>query len=53
MCTNNCEPFVFVPEFAIDKIPRPVCVKLGLNSSSNFSPQIDVPPVPLPVGSPP
>lgn len=51
--TNNCDLLVLVPAFAIDRIPRPVWVKFGLNSSSNGFPHIDCPPVPVPVGSPP
>lgn len=51
--TYNCDPFVFGPEFAIDKIPRPVCDNCGRISSSNFSPHIDFPPRPVLVGSPP
>lgn len=50
---KNCEPFVFAPQFAIDKTPGPVCFSLKF-SSSNFSPWIDSPPVPFPsVKSPP
>lgn len=53
MVTYNCEPFVLGPELAIESTPRPVCVRFGLNSSSNGLPQIDLPPAPVPVGSPP
>ena len=49
----NCDLLVFGPELAIDKIPRPVWVKLGLKQSSKGFPQIDSPPFPVPVGSPP
>ena len=34
-------------------MPRPECVRLGLNSSGNAPPHIDSPPLPVPVGSPP
>lgn len=51
--TYNCEPFVFGPELAIDNIPRPVCDNCGKISSSNLSPQMDLPPRPVFVGSPP
>ena len=49
----TCEPFVFGPEFALDKIPAPVCFNSGKISSWNFPPNIDSPPLPVPVGSPP
>lgn len=51
--TYNWEPLVLGPEFAMESTPRPVWVSCGLNSSSNFLPQMDSPPEPLPVGSPP
>jgi hypothetical protein len=41
------------PEFAMLRIPAPVCFNVGDISSSNFSPYIDSPPRPVPVGSPP
>ena len=51
---KNWEPFVFGPELAIDKIPLLLCIKWPfLNSSWNFPPHIDSPPVPVPEGSPP
>jgi len=50
---KNWEPFVFGPLFAIDKIPAPVCFSSRVTSSSNFRPQTDSPPRPVPVGSPP
>ena len=58
VCVNQirwltCEPFVFGPEFALDKIPAPVCFNSGKISSWNFPPNIDSPPLPVPVGSPP
>ena len=43
---KNCEPFVFGPAFAMDKIPGPVCFKVKF-SSSNLLPKMDLPPVPL------
>lgn len=49
----NCDPLVLGPELAMESIPRPVCDRFGLNSSSNDLPQIDLPPAPVPVGSPP
>ena len=51
--TYNCDLFVLGPELAILNIPRPVCVRLGLNSSANGDFQYDSPPSPVPVGSPP
>lgn len=51
--TYNCDPFVFGPELAIDRIPRPVWCKFGLISSSKGFFHIDSPPRPVPVGSPP
>ena len=49
----NWDLFVFGPEFAILSTPRPVCVRFGLNSSLKASPQTDLPPWPVPSGSPP
>lgn len=51
--TYNCEPLVFFPEFAMERTPRPVWDKFGRISSLNLSPQIDWPPRPVFVGSPP
>lgn len=50
---KNCEPFVSGPELAIERIPAPVCFKSGWISSANSPPYIEVPPRPVPVGSPP
>merc|ERR1719221_2209248 len=50
---KNCEPLVFGPAFAIERMPGPVCLRVKF-SSANFAPYIDSPPVPLPaVKSPP
>lgn len=49
---KNWLEFVFGPLLAIATIPRSVCLRLSLNSSSNLRPQIELPPLPLPVGSP-
>jgi len=49
----NWDLFVCGPEFAMLNTPRPVCVRFGLNSSLKASPQIDLPPWPVPSGSPP
>jgi len=50
---KNCDPFVFGPAFAMDKIPGPLCGKSKF-SSGKFRPYIDFPPVPLSfVKSPP
>jgi hypothetical protein len=46
-------PFVFGPEFAMANIPAPTNRRSGWISSANLSPKIDVPPLPVPVGSPP
>jgi hypothetical protein len=35
----NCDLFVFGPELAMLRIPLPVCVRFGLNSSLNGVPQ--------------
>ena len=45
--------FVFGPELAMLSTPRPLCVRFGLNSSLKASPQTDLPPRPVPSGSPP
>lgn len=43
---KNWLPFVCGPLFAIDTIPRPLCLSAGiLISSSKYSPHIDVPPL--------
>ena len=49
----TCEPFEFGPELALERIPAPVCFNSGNISSWNFPPNIDSPPLPVPVGSPP
>ena len=51
--TYNWDRFVLGPEFAIDSTPLPLWIKFGLNSSSKGFCQIDSPPSPVPVGSPP
>jgi len=51
--TYNWDRFVLGPEFAIDSTPLPLWVKFGLNSSSKGFCQIDSPPSPVPLGSPP
>ena len=40
------------PLFAMDTTPRRSCALSGWNSSGNMPPQIDAPPLPVPVGSP-
>lgn len=50
---KNCDPLVLGPELAILRIPAPVCFRSERISSSNFSPHIEEPPRPVPVGSPP
>ena len=51
---HNCDLFVFGPEFAMLRIPRPVWLRLILNSSAKgVGPQAVSPPLPVPVGSPP
>lgn len=42
----------FVPELAIETMPRSLCLRLSLNSSSNFSLHIDLPFLPVLDGSP-
>ena len=50
---KNCEPLVFGPAFALDKMPGPGCFYAKF-SSSNLLPKMDLPPVPLrAVKSPP
>ena len=50
---KNWLPLVSFPEFAMERIPGPSCVKVKF-SSGNLSPYIDFPPVPSPfVKSPP
>jgi hypothetical protein len=51
--TNNWDPLVLGPEFAMDRIPLPVWCRFGRTSSSNGFFHIDSPPRPVPVGSPP
>ena len=43
---KNCKPFVLAPVFAMDKRPGPVYFRMKF-LSSNFSPEMDLPPVPL------
>lgn len=50
---TKVSPFVFGPEFAMANIPAPTNRSSGLSSSANLSPYTDVPPRPVPVGSPP
>mmetsp|Transcript_9058 Transcript_9058/g.29940 ORF Transcript_9058/g.29940 Transcript_9058/m.29940 type:complete len:377 (-) Transcript_9058:1508-2638(-) len=49
---KNWEPFVFGPAFAIETVKGRSCRSERWNSSSNSCPQIEVPPVPSPSGSP-
>eukprot|EP01052_Picozoa_sp_SAG31_P023028 SAG31_NODE_1865_length_7034_cov_1.932805_4_plen_151_part_00 len=49
---KNCDPFVLGPALAIERIPAPVCLSCFVTSSSNFPPYIELPPLPVPVGSP-
>lgn len=49
---KNWLPFVLGPLFAILKMPAPVCFKPSWISSANFSPYMELPPRPVPVGSP-
>jgi hypothetical protein len=37
---KNCDPLVFGPEFAMLRIPAPVCFNAGWISSANFSLQV-------------
>mmetsp|Transcript_42680 Transcript_42680/g.71223 ORF Transcript_42680/g.71223 Transcript_42680/m.71223 type:complete len:210 (-) Transcript_42680:554-1183(-) len=50
---KNWDPFVWGPELAILSTPRPSCVRLERSSSLKGCPQMDLPPVPSPLGSPP
>jgi len=34
---KNCDPFVFGPAFAIDRMPAPECTRSLWNSSSNLA----------------
>ena len=34
--TKNCDPFVFGPALAMDKIPGPVCLSVKFSSSNLF-----------------
>ena len=43
---KSCKPFVLGPVFATDKMPGPVYFRMKF-LSSNFSPSMDLPPVPL------
>mmetsp|Transcript_24043 Transcript_24043/g.74131 ORF Transcript_24043/g.74131 Transcript_24043/m.74131 type:complete len:221 (+) Transcript_24043:55-717(+) len=49
---KNWDRFVSGPLFAMDTTPRRSCALSGWNSSGNMPPQIDAPPLPVPVGSP-
>jgi hypothetical protein len=49
---KNCEPLVPGPELAMDTVPALSCRSVLTISSSNSPPQMDVPPVPSPSGSP-
>ena len=50
---HNCDLLVLGPEFAMLRIPRPVCERCCWISSLKGVPQKDSPPVPSPFGSPP
>ena len=50
---KNCEALVLGPELAMDMTPRLVCLSVSRISSGNLPPQMDAPPRPVPVGSPP
>lgn len=50
---KNWLPLVPGPLLAMDNIPFPVCLRDGWNSSSNLPPKMELPPRPVPVGSPP
>ncbi len=39
---KNCDPLVFGPEFAIDKMPGPTCFLIKFSSSNNW-PKMDIP----------
>ena len=49
----NWDLFVLGPALAILSMPRPVCCSFELHSSRNGLFQMDFPPRPVPVGSPP
>lgn len=49
---RTCDLFVFGALLAIATIPRALNLSVGRISSSNGAPQIDSPPLPVPVGSP-
>ena len=40
---KNCEPFVFLPAFAIERIPGPVCLSLKFSSKFNQVSQFHTP----------
>ena len=48
---KNCDPLVFGPALAILTVYGLSCFNVGWNSSSNSPPQIDSPPVPVPINS--
>ncbi len=50
---KNWELLVSLPLLAIERMPRASWVRGPSNSSVKFLPQIDAPPLPVPVGSPP
>lgn len=50
--TKNWLPLVSLPELAIERTPAPVCRRAGWISSAKGEPQHEVPPRPVPVGSP-
>ena len=50
--TKNWEPLVFGPALAMDRVKGRSCRSDRWNSSSNSDPQMEVPPVPSPSGSP-
>lgn len=52
---KNWDPFVSIPEFAIDTIPLLLCLRSGwIESLKCFeSLNADWPPLPVPSGSPP
>ncbi|KAH9517535.1 hypothetical protein DERF_008205 [Dermatophagoides farinae] len=49
---KNWDPFVLGPALAMDNVNGLSCFKCGTISSSNSAPQMEAPPVPVPVGSP-
>lgn len=50
--TKNCALFVSAPAFAMASIPRLLNLSVDRISSGKGRPQIDCPPLPVPVGSP-